>query len=245
MNLSGKVALVTGGAKRVGRATALSLAEAGCDVAITYRASKGAAAELVGMIEAMGRRAWALQADLAETAAIEPFSEQLLERTGRLDVLVHNASVFNPTHWGELDAASWQRQMTVNALSPVLLTQALRQALAADEGGRVVHFVDIHVMGRPRRGYAAYNASKAALAEMTATLAVEMAPRVTVNAVAPGVVAWAEGMSERERQAYLARVPLERPGTPEEAAKTVLYLARDAEYTTGQTIRVDGGRWLA
>lgn len=244
MNLGGKVALVTGGARRVGRAVALRLADAGCHVAITYRGSSDEAANLVAAIEAMGRRAWAFPLDLADTHAIHPLRGDLLAAAGRLDVLVHNASVFEPTPLGQVTEAGWNRQMTINALAPLLLTQAFRAELAADEGGRVIHFIDIHVMGRPRRNYAAYNASKAALAELTATLAVDMAPQVTVNAVAPGVVAWAEGMSDAEKTAYLARVPLDRPGTPDDAARAVLYLARDADYVTGQTIRIDGGRWL-
>lgn len=244
MDLTGKVALVTGGAKRVGRAVALHLAEAGCDVAITYRSSGEEAAATAEAIERRGRRAWALRADLARAEAVEPLGRALIEATGRVDVLVNNASVFEPTAWGELEEAGWQRQMTINALSPVLLTQALGRELAANEGGRVVNFADIHVMGRPRRGYLAYEASKAALAAATESLAIELAPAVTVNAVAPGVVAWAEQIEEPEREAYLRRVPLERAGTPEDAARTVVYLARDADYVTGQVIRVDGGRWL-
>lgn len=244
MNLEGKVALVTGGARRVGRAVALRLAEAGCDVAITFHSSDADAQEVVRSIAALGRRGWASRVDLSDPSCVDQVREELLDHAGRLDVLVHNAAEFTATPWGTLTAEQWWRQMTVNALTPVLLTQSLRDELAADEGGRVVFFADIHVMGRSRRNYAAYNASKAAVLEMTHTLAVEMAPRVTVNAVAPGVVAWAEGMSDEEKAAYLKRVPLQRPGTPEDAATAVLYLIRDADYLTGQVIRVDGGRWL-
>ena len=159
-------------------------------------------------------------------------------------MLVHNASIFQPTPWGEVTDDAWREHMTINALAPMRLTQRLGDLLGADEGGRVIHFVDIHVMGRPRKDYAAYSASKAALLDLTRTLARELAPRVTVNAIAPGVVAWAEDMSESQREAYLARTPLERAGTPEDAANAVLFLARDADYLTGEVIRVDGGRWL-
>lgn len=245
MELSGGVALVTGGARRVGRATALRLAEAGCDVAITYRESEAEAQEVTERIETMGRAAWAFRADFAEAEAAERLAERLKASCGRLDVLVHNASVFRRSRWGEVDPAGWREQMQINTLSPLLLTQALDPMLRADKGGRVIHLLDMHVLGRPRRGYAAYSASKAALLELTYTLALEMAPEVTVNGVAPGVVAWDAGSSEAERRAYLERIPLERPGTPEDAAAAVLYLARDADYLTGQVIRVDGGRWLA
>jgi pteridine reductase len=107
-----------------------------------------------------------------------------------------------------------------------------------------VSFVDIHVLGQPLKGYVAYNVSKAALLEVTMTLAMELAPRVTVNAVAPGVVEWPESYSAKEREAYLKRVPLGRPGTPGDAARAVLFLVRDADYTTGQVLRLDGGRLL-
>jgi len=107
-----------------------------------------------------------------------------------------------------------------------------------------VNFIDIHVMGEPLRHYAVYNCSKAALMEITATCAIELAPRITVNAIAPGVVAWAESYDEAMRRDYMTRVPLARPGTPEDAAAAVLFLVRDASYCTGQVIRLDGGRFL-
>jgi len=244
MKLEGRVALVTGGAQRVGRAVALRLAQAGCDVAITFRHSAEQARRLVSEIRSSGRRAWAIKADLSDPRCVGHIRNELLGSAGRIDVLVHNASEFTATPWGSLSAEDWSRQMSVNVMVPVLLTQALREELAADGGGRVVHFLDIHVMGRPRVGYAAYNASKAALLEMTYTLALEMAPHVTVNAIAPGVVEWAQAMTEAQKRSYLARVPLERPGTPQDAASAVLFLVRDADYLTGQIIRVDGGRWL-
>lgn len=241
---SGKVALVTGGARRVGRATCLALGEAGFDCIVTYRQSDTEAGSLVEALEGMGRRAWAVQLDLEADDAAETIDRAVRERVGRLDALVHNASIFERSAWGEVTGDSWRRHMRINAEGPVMITQALADLLRADGGGRVIHFVDIHVMGRPRRGYVAYNASKAALLEMTRTLAVEMAPAVTVNAIAPGVVAWAEQMSESERAAYLDAVPLQRAGTPEDAARAAVYLATDAGYITGQVIRIDGGRWL-
>lgn len=244
MNLSDKVALVTGGAKRVGRAVAVKLAQAGCNVAITYLTSKADADETVHMIHAAGAKGWAMQVDLNDPNAAGRIRKELLKVTNRLDVLVNNASVFRKTVWGKIQREQWHEHLRLNLTAPVMITQELADILAADEGGRVINFVDIHVMGRPRRDYLAYNVSKAALLEATQSLAIELAPKVTVNAVAPGVVAWADGMTETERRDYLEHVPLQRPGTPEDAAKAVLYLARDAEYVTGQVIRLDGGRWL-
>jgi pteridine reductase len=244
MNLEGKVALVTGGARRVGRAVAWSLAQAGCDVAITYRKSVEDAHRLVEAIRGTGRRAWAIAADLTQPKCIAGLRSELLTSTGRLDILVHNASQFMATPWGTLTADQCHDLLAIHAVSPLLLTQALRDELAADEGGRIVHFLDVHLLGRTRAGYAAYNASKAALLELTYTLARELAPHITVNAVAPGVVDWARDMSEQQKAEYLQRVPLGRAGTPRDAADAVLYLVRDADYVTGQVLRVDGGRWL-
>ncbi len=110
--------------------------------------------------------------------------------------------------------------------------------------GRIVNFIDIHVLGEPMAGYGAYNASKAALLELTRTAAVELGPAVTVNAIAPGVVAWASDLSQEYREQYLERTPLGRAGTPDDAAEAVRWLVCDAHYCTGQVIRVDGGRWL-
>jgi pteridine reductase len=244
MDLQGKVALVTGGAKRVGRAIAVKLAEHGCDVAFTYFTSKNEAAELAGIIGKLGRKAVPIAIDLNDPHAATKIRKQLLAAKQQLDVLVHNASLFAPTPWGRVHRDAWHEMLRVNVTAPVMITQEFTDLLAAGEGGRVIHMVDMHVMGRPRPGYAAYAASKAALLEMTRCLAVELAPKVTVNAVAPGVVAWADGMTQAEQTQYLRHVPLQRAGTPDDAAAAVLYLARDADYLTGEVIRVDGGRWL-
>ena len=244
--LSGRVALVTGGARRVGRAVALGLAEAGMDVALTYRSSRDEAEEVVDCIAKMGRQALAIEADLGRTDAAEGVHRRFVERFTRLDALINNASTFEPGAIGGLDAVAFDAAMAVNARGPMLLMQQFAPMLAADypaNCGRIVNFIDIHVLGQPLAGYMAYNASKAALYEITKTAAIELAPKVTVNAIAPGVVAWADSYTEAERAAYLTRVPLARPGTPGEAASAVLFLVRDADYCTGQVIRLDGGRF--
>ena len=244
MDLTNRVALVTGGARRVGREIALQLAHSGCHVLITYRCSQDEANEVVDEIKALGRAAWAFQVDLGDAHVVEQVRTEVRSRTNRLDILVNNASVFEPTRWGKLSARMWHHHMTVNAMNPILITQSLRDMLSVD-GGRVINIVDTQVGGNARKDYTAYNASKAALLEATQSLALEMAPGVTVNAVSPGAVAWAEGMSEEEQTEYLARVPLGKCGSPEDVAKAVLFLVRDAPYLTGETIRVDGGRWLS
>ncbi|MFW6060343.1 MAG: SDR family oxidoreductase [Phycisphaeraceae bacterium] len=245
------MALVTGGARRVGRAVALRLAGAGYDVALTYRQSESEARQVVEQIEQQGRRALAIRVDLAEPDADAQVHSALTARFDRLDALINNAAIFSPRRFGEIDVAEYDRFQAVNARAPLMLMQRFAPMLARhfDERdpastGRVVNFIDIHVLGEPFAGYAAYNASKAALLELTSTAAVELGPSITVNAIAPGVVAWASDLDAEYRQRYLARTPLGRAGTPEDAAEAVRWLVCDAHYCTGQIIRVDGGRWL-
>jgi pteridine reductase len=248
----GKVALVTGGARRVGRAVALTLAEAGMDVAITYNESRGAALEVVKQIQGLGRRAVAIQADLARAEAATEIHAEFLRHFNRLDALVNNASMFAPSPLGSVTPEVFDQALAVNARTPLLLIQAFAERLGAhyqsgdpSSLGRIVNFVDIHVLGVPLKGFVAYNASKAALLEITMTLALDLAPRVTVNAIAPGVVAWPDFHSPEQRAEFMARVPLAREGHLQEAADAVLFLVRDANYCTGQVIKIDGGRLLS
>lgn len=256
--LHDKVALITGGAKRVGRAIALTFAQQGMHVAFTYQQSGSEAKTLIKQIEKLGRRALAIQVDLAMPDCDETVFDAFTKSFNRCDALINNASVFDRTPIGDISLQAFEHNMAVNARAPMLLMQRFAPLLAdhakVDEkreasvrgrtknAGRIVNFIDIHVMGQPLRGYMAYNMSKAALMEATMTAALELAPKITVNAIAPGVVAWAESYTEEQRKKYMQRVPLARPGTPEDAAAAVLYLVRDAEYCTGQIIRLDGGR---
>lgn len=244
------VACITGAARRVGRAIALELARRGCDLVITYRSSRDEAASLVQAALAYGAAASLEQLDLADMRAVEGFGRLLASSGSPLDILVHNASIYEPTPLSEVTAEGALEIYRVNALAPLLLTQHLAPRLAASglpSGGAVVAMADIHAMGLPRAGFAPYAMSKAALVEMVRSLARELAPRVRVNAIAPGVVAWPEEGHESDAAAqarYLKRVPLARAGTPEDAASAVAWLALDAAYVTGQVLRLDGGRSL-
>lgn len=244
--------LITGGARRVGRAIALEFARRGCDILVTYNTSEAEAKSLAAQAADLGAGCEIIPLDLAAPGGIRAFARSLREATPRLDVLVHNASVYAPSHL-ETEELSPQRILddyTINAGAPLLLTALLRECLQASilpGGGSVVAMCDIHAMGRPRRGFVSYAMSKAALSEMVRTLARDLAPAIRVNGVAPGVVAWPESgyeAEESEQAKYLRRVPLGRAGTPEEAAQVVRWLALEATYVTGQIIRVDGGRWL-
>jgi pteridine reductase len=241
------VALITGAARRVGRAIANRLAAAGCDLILTYRSSD--ADETKAELEARGATVTLARLDLDDLAAVESFGAALAADLARLDVLVHNASIYKPTPLADVSAESALRFYRINALAPLLLSRALAPLLGANDApGAIVAMADMHVLGRPRTGFAEYAMSKAALVEMVRTLARELAPRVRVNAVAPGVVAFPERGYESDaeaQEAYVRRVPLARAGTPEDAAEAVKWLALDASYVTGEVIRLDGGRWLA
>ncbi|MFM9956923.1 MAG: SDR family oxidoreductase [Phycisphaerales bacterium] len=245
------LALITGGAVRVGRAVCLELARAGCDIRFTYRTREREALALRDELASLGVSAECDPLELDDLAAVELYGQRLATETPRVDVLIHNASIYAPTPLATVTADDLLRNYRVNAAAPLLLTRALAARLAQSPlpgGGSVVAFSDMHVLGRPRRDFSAYAMSKAALTEMVRVLAVDLAPHVRVNAVAPGVVAFPDSgyESDPEMQArYLQRVPLKRAGTPEDAAKAVRWLALEATYVTGEIVRLDGGRWLA
>lgn len=244
------VALVTGAAKRVGAAICDAMAASGLDVLLTYRTSDAEAVKRVAELERHGVKAAALELDLAVNDSVQAFVDRVMTTLGRLDVLVHNASVYDQTPLESLTMEDLHRHAAVNALAPALLSARLARKLATSPlpgGGAIVAMCDIHAMGRPRTDFLAYSMSKAALAEMVRTLARELAPHIRVNGIAPGVVAFPESGYESDpemQRRYLSRVPLERSGTPQDAAETARWLALDATYVTGEIIRVDGGRWL-
>ena len=237
------VALVTGAARRIGAVIARTLHAAGYDVALHYRESRGELDALADALES--RRAHStlvLQADLVESAQLPGMVDAVAARFGRLDALVNNASMFHPTPLGSITSEQCDAMFAVNARAPLLLAQAAAPHLKAARGA-IVNITDIYAE-RPLPRHAAYGMSKAALRMATLALAQELAPEVRVNALAPGAILWPEGKSDSDRDAALARIPLQRTGRPEEIADTVLWLIRDAGYVTGQTIRVDGGRGL-
>lgn len=245
------VALVTGAARRVGAAIARALACDACDLVLTFRSSDDDAGALSADLRALGARVTWERLDLDDPAAVDALGTRLARDLPRLDVLVHNASTYGATPLDRLTAEETLRFFRVNALAPLLLTRALAPLLARSPrpgGGAVVALADMHALGRPRRDHAAYAMSKGALIEMVRSLARDLAPRVRVNAVAPGVVAFPEHGPEADpelQRQYVARVPLARAGSPDDAAGVVRWLALHAHYVTGEVIRVDGGRWLA
>jgi pteridine reductase len=239
------VVLITGAGRRVGAVIARTLHAAGYDVALHFRRSADAAAALAKELER--QRAGStllLQAELSELAALPTMIEQLLAHFGRLDALVNNASAFYSTPMGSATPAQWSELFASNVQAPFFLSQAAMPALRAARGG-IVNLLDIYAE-RPLAEHPLYCMAKAALAAMTRSLALDLAPAIRVNGVAPGAVLWpSDGKGYDDQQAMLARTPLQRAGTPDDVASAVLWLLRDAPFVTGQTIRVDGGRTLS
>jgi pteridine reductase len=242
LNLDGRWVLVTGAAKRIGAVIARTLHSAGANVAIHYHSSADAARELVAGLERERRgSAFAVGADVREVSALERMAHDVVERTGRLDVLVNNASNFYPTPLGTVTEAQWDDLVGSNLKAPLFLTQALLPALRAAHGV-VVNIVDVHAQ-RPLRDHPVYGAAKAGLAMLTRSLAKDLGPDVRVNGVSPGAILWPEdGMSDQLRAGIIKQTALKRAGEPEDIAAAVLFLVRDAPYVTGQIIAVDGGR---
>ena len=243
--LAGKRALVTGGGVRLGRAIALALAEAGAHVAVHHHRSVAGAKEVVAKITASHRDAFSVRADLSQPADVKRLFEQLdATFSGKLDVLVNSAGVFEEIAAEDLTLDRWQRMFAVNVESAFGCAQAARPRMLAAGGGAIVNVTDI-AAHRPWRGHAHYCASKAALESLTKSLALEWAPQIRVNAVAPGAVLLPEDASAEERARLEKVIPAKRIGTPEDVAQAVVFLAGGPAYVTGQVLAVDGGRSIS
>ncbi len=243
-SISGKVALVTGAAHRIGAEIVRTLHAAGMDTAIHYRNSGSAAKALQEELEKQRKDSTLLvQADLADIDAIPDIIKRIQQWRGRLDLLVNNASSFYPTSVGESTEEQWDELMTSNLKAPFFLAQAAAEMLQQNRGS-IINMVDIH-SERPLAGHSIYSMAKAGNAMMVKSLARELGPKVRVNGIAPGVILWPDSeMAEEAKNEVLARTALETSGQPADIAKTLLFLARDAGYITGQIISVDGGRTI-
>ena len=242
--LAGRSVLVTGGAKRLGAAMARKLHGAGADIVVHYHRSRPAADALVADLEALRPgSALAVCADLHDVDRLPALVAAAVARYGRLDVLVNNASTFYPTPVGTITPAQFDDLVGTNLRAPLFLSQAAAPALRATQG-LIINMVDIHAR-RPLKAHPAYSAAKAGLVMLTKSLARELGPDVRVNGIAPGPVLWPErDLDETLKAEIVAKTALKRSGSPDDIARTALFLATEAPYVTGQIIAVDGGRSL-
>ena len=238
------VVLITGAARRVGAEISRTLHAAGANVVLHYRDSTTEAAALAAELNTRREKsALAVRRDLADIAALPVLIAEIVQHFGRLDALVNNASSFFSTPVGSIDAAAWDDLIGSNLKGPLFLSQAAAPQLAM-ANGCIVNITDIHAE-RPLKGYPLYCAAKAGLLGLTRALALELAPAVRVNAVAPGAIEWPENDSDfpaAARAAIIDHTLLKRVGSPADIARTVKFLVFDAPYITGQVINVDGGR---
>jgi pteridine reductase len=239
--LAGRVALVTGAGKRLGRAVALRLASEGADVAVHYGKSQAEAQEVVAAVEKMGRRAAAFPAELTDVKAIEKMVAEVVARFGQLDILVNSAANFLETKFGETSVETWDASLNTNLRAPFFCAQAAAPHLLKSGHGAIVNFADIGgLMGW--REYLPHSLAKSGVILMTRILAKELAPRVRVNALAPGTITM-PGDPPEWQEDFVHRAPLRRSGRPDEIGDAVMYLI-GAEFVTGQCLVIDGGRTL-
>lgn len=242
------VVLITGGARRIGAEIAGTFHQAGYRVIIHCHRSRQQADALAARLNGIRPQSSSvITADLNDQQALATLGEAALSCYRRLDVLVNNASSFYATPLSSLTQSQWLDLMNSNARAGLFLAQQLAPALTINNGS-IINLTDINT-SRGMAGFSAYTMAKSALTAMTRSLARELAPNIRVNAVSPGAILWPEhagndAMQEQEQARILAGIPLARLGSPADIARTVLFLARDAAYITGQTIRVDGGRAL-
>ncbi len=246
--LTGKVALVTGAARRIGATTVRMLHQHGATVVIHYRNSEKDADKLCAELNKLrSDSCYIQQAELDEIASLEKMIEDVVTKVGRLDILINNASSFFPTKVGEIKEADWDNLFSSNLKAPLFLSQAAAPYLEKSQGC-IINMVDIHAE-RPLAEHPVYCAAKAGLLMLTKSLAKELGPHVRVNGVSPGAILWPETDGEGaevtlEHQALLDKTSLKREGSPDDIAKAILFLICNAPYITGHIIPVDGGRLL-
>lgn len=252
MDLTGKVALITGG-RRIGAVVATTLAAAGADVALVYNSSRAEADDTVTAIQALGRpassglrasRAIAIQADVSSELDCAQAVDATVAQLGRLDILINMASLYGSKPFEQLTAVDWDRQMAVDLRATFLFSRAAAIVMKRVGGGRIINFADWVVpSGRPRYpGFLPYYVAKAGVKALTEALALELAgDQILVNAIAPGPILAPPGMSAKESESVVQNTPLGRWGGEAEIAKAVMFLVH-SDFVTGETIRVDGGR---
>jgi pteridine reductase len=242
MEIDGKVAIVTGGAVRLGKALTLALAEQGARLVIHYRSSVGPAQATVRQIEALGGEALAVQADLSQSGQAASIVERAAAHFGQVDILVNSAAIFEPGNWDDTTQANWDLHFAINLRSPFFLSQAFAAHVGRERAGHVVNIADWRGV-RPGTDHVAYTLTKAALVAMTQILAQALAPNIQVNAIAPGMILPPPGKDQADLERWARRIPAQRIGSPEEIARALIFLLR-SDFVTGELIFVTGGQHL-
>lgn len=238
--MEGKTALITGSAKRIGRACALKLAKEGTHVLIHYNESHEEAEELAASIRIAGRKAWTVQQDLAEKGSAEKLMEQALKKSGSIDYLVNSASIFPESKYADIQLSDFEENLQINALSPFFLSRAFADTSKSAEC--IINFLDTRIVDYDRE-HLAYHISKKVLFSLTRMLSEELAPEIRVNAIAPGLVIPPPGMTEEYLQKRIHTNPLKKIGTLSQVSDSMYFLIKNS-FITGQVIFVDGGRHL-
>lgn len=244
MEIKNKVALITGGA-RIGQTVAEELARRGCHIAVTYRTSKKSADDTVKRAEALGVKAHAIRADLQREEDNQRIPSEVEKVLGRLDILIHLASLYRKTPMESLDTKSWKEHLDIDLRSAYLLSMSSVSLMRRQGSGRIILFADwVAASGRPRyKEFVPYYVAKHGVIGLAESLALEWAPEILVNTIAPGPILKPFHLSEKEEKEVTKLTPLRRWGGPREIAKAVLFLI-DTDFVTGECIRVDGGRHL-
>jgi NAD(P)-dependent dehydrogenase (short-subunit alcohol dehydrogenase family) len=242
MDLTDRVALVTGGARRVGRTLSLALARAGAHVIVNYHRSEREAEEVVAAITALGRRAHAVRADVSASGEVRGLVDRAAAEFGRLDVLVNNASTFESAAFADITEEAWDRVLGVNLKGPFLLAQAAAPLMRRGGGGVIVNIADLAGL-QPWPAFAHHSVSKAGLIHLTRVLARALAPDIRANCIAPGTVLPPEDYTGEQLEKLRARTVLQRIGSPDDVARALLFLV-ESDFVTGECVIVDGGRML-
>jgi pteridine reductase len=242
VEIEGKVALVTGAAKRVGRSIALALAECGAELVIHYRDSEREAQEVLALAKRTGGKPVAVRGDLSIVADTEHIVRTAMQAFGRIEILVNSAAIFYRTPFEKLTGEDWDRFLTVNLKAPFLLCRQVGEIMLRQGQGKIINLADIAGM-KAWAEYIPYSVSKAGMISLTQGLAKALAPSVQVNAIAPGAILLPEGTTPEEREQAIRRVPLKRLGSPEDIARAAIYLIQN-DFITGEVLTLDGGQHL-
>jgi pteridine reductase len=242
MELKGQVAIVTGGAVRLGRAQAIALAERGASVVVHYNASSGPAEEVVRQIRGLGSQAVAVQADLGNPSAAPGVVDRAVAAFGKADILVNSAAIFEPGYWDDTTEDNWDRHFDINLKSPFFLTQAFARHVGRERRAHVINIADWRAI-QPGTDHVAYTLSKAGLVAMTKCLALALAPSIQVNAIAPGLILPPPGRGPEYLERAAPDIPAQRTGSAAEIVKALLFLL-DSDFVTGELLYVTGGEHL-